>query len=151
MAQLFSLGHIRAIMKNIQFTSRKTDLKILAIAVAILLPIGWIAGYSRPMKTKFYNSTGQTLSNVVISCAGRTNRFAVVSPGSELHLVFRPRSSSDLTLSFDSATRTNDFYSLFDGGMDENTADGDWLSVNIRTDGVFANFIGKGHMFDEPY
>jgi hypothetical protein len=118
----------------------------------IVLSVLALVGCSRSLKTKFYNSTGLALSNVVISCAGRTNRFAVVSPGSELHLVFRPRSGSDLTLSFDSATKTNDFYSFFsDGGMDENAADGDWLSVSICTNGVFANFVGKGHMFDQPY
>ncbi len=118
----------------------------------IVLSVLALVGCSRSLKTKLCNSTGLALSNVVISCAGATNRFAVLAPGSELRLVFRPRSSSDLTLSFDSAARTNDFYSFFSyGGMDANAADGDWLSVNICTNGVFANFIGKGHMFGAPY
>ncbi|GEM_PF-6781659 len=111
-----------------------------------------VAGCSRSLKTKFYNSTGQTLSNVVISCEGRTNRFSVFPPGSELHLAFNPpiTSNSSLMLSFDSATETNDFFNC-EGPMVENVADGDWLSVNISTNGIFANFIGKGHMFDQPY
>jgi uncharacterized lipoprotein YajG len=54
------------------------------------------------------NQSSVTVSNVVLSGSGFSNRFESIAPGAERHFTVRPRGESGLRVAFDAARRIVD-------------------------------------------
>ena len=69
---------------------------IFAVAVAL-------TGCSGSSVVTIANRSSVTISNVVLSGSGFTNRFESLAPGAEQHFTVRPRGESGLRVAFDAA------------------------------------------------
>ncbi|HOB99250.1 MAG TPA: hypothetical protein PKM43_10950 [Verrucomicrobiota bacterium] len=73
--------------------------------VVILAVIAAAAGCSRAPVITIQNQSSQTLSNVVVSGSGFTNRIESIAAGGECRLAVRPSGDSGLRLVFDAGTQ----------------------------------------------
>ena len=67
-----------------------------------------LTGCSSSSVVSITNRSSVTVSNVVLSGSGFTNRFENIAPGGERHFTVRPRGESGLRVAFDAAGRTVD-------------------------------------------
>jgi hypothetical protein len=75
---------------------------------AVCLLLGWTQGCSRTPVITVRNESGCTLSNVVISGTGFSERLADLPHGAEIHRRVRPRGESGVRLAFEAGGRQVD-------------------------------------------
>ena len=74
----------------------------------ILLAALALTGCSGSSVVMISNQSSMTVSNVVLSGSGFTNRFESIAPGAKQHFVVRPHGESGLRVAFDAAGRRVD-------------------------------------------
>lgn len=79
---------------------------MLIRAIALIITGAALIGCSGPSVVTIVNRSSVTVSNVVLSGSGFTNRFESIAPGSERHFTPRPRGESAVRVIFDAAGRS---------------------------------------------
>jgi hypothetical protein len=101
-----------------------------------LLAVLLLAGCQRPPVVIVGNQSGMTLSNVVVSGRGFTNRVGRIAAGAEWRLTVQPQGESSLHVGFDAAGRRVesglDTYLEPDGGYRLRVTVQSNLSVTVR-------------------
>lgn len=75
---------------------------------AVSLLLGFLPGCARSPVISVRNDSGLTLSNVVVSGTGFSERLADLPPGGELHRRVRPQGESGVRMVFEAGTRRVD-------------------------------------------